>query len=330
MMKNKVQLRLGEKIIPEAPVVKLSSGDFCVPQHYLTYDHTLESVESLICSIDYDPRYAVFAAQEENCIYIQVGVIGPDNYKSHTEGTELKLLFGRKWRVEPELPTSEIIQSVFLAIKKSREHEVRELFKLAINDSITTPFNTHIDLPLIAEVYYKSHQNSAFKAKLKPKLEPEKQVTDILSCISYDNCDFSLIEVTQRVNGLWLVDIKIEESPQACLPEVINRNLYLQVEDLSLNTLCRAVMNELVRLSDLHVDKNFSYKGFHRFDPDIDITEISHLSQQTRKIDLADNFAEELSKSNYLTDQMRIPPIKPGPLKVKYKDLLERFKIASE
>ena len=69
-----------------------------------------------------------------------MGVVGHDNYQKQPATGGLKLFFGRKWRVEPELPTSEVIQSVFLAIKKSREHEIRELFKLTLSGSITTPF----------------------------------------------------------------------------------------------------------------------------------------------------------------------------------------------
>ncbi|WP_413701791.1 hypothetical protein ACLKMH_09745 [Psychromonas sp. KJ10-10] len=117
-MDKKILLRLGESVMPEAPTVQLKNGSFCIPQHYLTYEHTLESVEALICDIEYDERYVVFATQEKNEIYIQVGVVGHDNYVKKSSQKELKLLFGRKWRVEPELPTSEIIQSVFLAIKK--------------------------------------------------------------------------------------------------------------------------------------------------------------------------------------------------------------------
>ena len=62
-MQKEVQLRLGEKVMPKAPMIKLSNGEFCIPQHYLTYHHTLQSVEALICAIEYDPRYVVFAAQ---------------------------------------------------------------------------------------------------------------------------------------------------------------------------------------------------------------------------------------------------------------------------
>lgn len=328
-MDKAVPLRLGEKLMPKAPLVKLSNGEYCIPQHYLTYHHTLQSVEALICAIDYDPRYVVFAAQESGCIYIQVGVVGPDNYakKADSEAYEekLKLLFGRKWRVEPELPTSEIIQSIFLAIKKSREHEIRELFKLRVDKGVTTPFNTHIDLPLMAEFYDKQH----FCKHLDDDVCAEKQVRNVLNCITYDHCQLSLIEVEQRRNGLWLVDVKIHQNSQSSLPETVDQTVYLQIEDLSLNTLSRALMQELIRLSDLHVDRNFSYQGFHRFDPAIDIADIADLSQQSRKHELAAQFASEFSKSNYETDQMRIPPVMPGALAQKHKAIIERFQLTT-
>tara|TARA_R110001592_G_scaffold199588_1_gene448119 strand:- start:3067 stop:4050 length:984 start_codon:yes stop_codon:yes gene_type:complete len=324
-MVKEVPLRLGEKVMPKAPKVLLSNGDYCVPQHYLTYHHTLESVEALICDIEYDPRYVVFAAQELAGLYIQVGVVGHDNYhkKSAPSGSELKLLFGRKWRVEPELPTSEIIQSVFLAIKKSREHEVRELFKLTLNHSTTTPFNTHIDLPLMAEFYVKSQ----FTAEPEIELNTEQKINNVLEKITYDHSQLSLHDVQQRANGLWLVDINVIQTDRSTLPEMLNATLYLMVEELSLNALSRALMQELIRLSDLHVDQHFSYQGFHRFDPAINIADIADLSQQSRKHELAAHFASEFSKTNKQVDLMRIPIVKAGVLAQKHKQIIKQFQL---
>jgi hypothetical protein len=324
-METQVPLHLGEKVMPQAPMVQLSNGEYCVPQHYLTYQHTLQSVEALICDIDYDPRYVVFAAEQESGIYIQVGVVGHDNYSNHLQSRKLKLLFGRKWRVEPELPTSEIIQTVFLAIKKSREHEIRELFKLSVNNTVTTPFNTHIDLPLMARFYDSRKQSKRFNEQISPY----KQVDSVLSCIDYDGCQLKVITVEQRANHLWLVDIEVRGSDATSLPEIEYQNLYLQLPDLSLNTLCRAVMQEFIRLSDLHVDQHFCYKGFCRFDPNIDIAEIASLSQQSRKHELAAHFASEFIKSNYEIDQMRIPPVKAGVLAQKHKAIIEQFNLPS-
>jgi len=324
-MVKEVPLRLGEKVMPKAPKILLSNGDYCVPQHYLTYHHTLQSVEALICDIEYDPRYVVFAAQELSGIYIQVGVVGHDNYhkKSTQKESQLKLLFGRKWRVEPELPTSEIIQSVFLAIKKSREHEVRELFKLTLNNSTTTPFNTHIDLPLMAEFYDKDQCISEPIAATST----EQKINEVLNKINYDNSQLSLLDAQQRPNGLWLVDIKVQQTERSTLPEMDNATLYLMVDELSLNALSRTLMQEFIRLSDLHVDKHFSYQGFHRFDPDIDIADIADLSQQSRKHELAAHFASEFSKSNKEIDLMRIPTVKEGVLAQKHKQIIEQFQL---
>ncbi|MEH6453331.1 MAG: hypothetical protein V7782_09875 [Psychromonas sp.] len=322
-MDNEVLLRLGENLIPEAPKVQLSNGTFCIPQHYLSYEHTLESVEALICDIEYDPRYFVFAAQEDGGIYIQVGVLGHDNYQKHAALGDLKLLFGRKWRVEPELPTSEIIQSVFLALKKSREHEVRELFKLFLSDSITTPFNTHIDLPLMAEQY----QKQQYKNTTPVHIEAKQQVTNVLSEICYDNSRLALNIIERRNNGLWLLDIEVQHTKSSTLPETQNQTLYLQVENLSLNTISRALMQELVYLSDSHVDKHFSYRGFHRFDPTIDIADIADLSQQTRKHELAEQFSSQFIKNNQEVDQKRIPPVQPGMLAEKHQSIIRQFQL---
>jgi hypothetical protein len=125
-------------------------------QHYLSYQHSLQSVEQLLLDIDFDPRYPIFVSQADadlsaktgSGLYVQVGIVGVDNYKSSDNGQE-KLVYGRKWRVEPQLPSSEIIQTIFLALKKAREHEIRELFRLEHKDKMTTPLNNHHDFPLL-------------------------------------------------------------------------------------------------------------------------------------------------------------------------------------
>lgn len=323
-MSKEVPLRLGEKIMPKAPRVQLSNGSYCVPQHYLTYHHTLQSVEELICDIDYDEKYVVFASQDAGGIYIQVGVVGHDNYQTNSSHSELKLLFGRKWRVEPELPTSEVIQTVFLAIKKSREHEVRELFKLSTSHSTTTPFNSHVDLPLMAEF----SDYSQIKDKVVPEKSEKGSLAAILDCIEYDGCKVRLKHLEQRRNGLWLVDLELHRLTR-CIFAESETTVYLQIADLSLNTLCRALMDELIRLSDDHVDKHFSYREFHRFDPAIDIAHIADLSQQSRKQELADHFANVFTQTNYEIDQMRIPSISSGPLAQKNKAILDLFNITT-
>ncbi|MGS0535375.1 hypothetical protein [Pseudoalteromonas sp. SaAl2] len=90
--------------------------------------------------------------KKDNQLYLQVAVLSPDNYQTNTQTPDAKkLLFGRRWYVEENLPTSELIQTAFLALKIAREHEVRELFQFKHHHGTSTPFNNHHDLPLMAD-----------------------------------------------------------------------------------------------------------------------------------------------------------------------------------
>jgi hypothetical protein len=116
----------GEQPIDNAPFIEVNDNLSCVPQHYLTYSHDRETIEALLAQIDFDERYLLFVDEDGDVPYIQVGIVGYDNYKSEKAQLGKKIVFGRKWRVEPNLPTSEIIQTTFLALKKAAEHELRE------------------------------------------------------------------------------------------------------------------------------------------------------------------------------------------------------------
>ena len=171
-MKHMTQISLlpGESPIENAPSVKLDNGGLCIPQHYLRYHHTRQSVERIILDIDYSDRYPVFVCEDDSGLYLQVGIVGYDNYAPRASQSGLKVVYGRKWRVEPQLPTSEIIQTVFLALKKAREHEVRELFRFHHRSGSTTPFNTHHDLPLMS-------QNADLLAGICPLAPARKALT---------------------------------------------------------------------------------------------------------------------------------------------------------
>ena len=146
---NKVTLFKGEFAFENTPKTVLDDGRTCVPQHYLKYCHTLLSFEELLLQIEYSDRYPIFVCEDESGLYLQVGIIGEDNYINNTHNGSSKMVYGRKWRVEPKLPTSEIIQTVLLAIKTAREHEVREKLRLNINGKVTTPFNNHHDINIL-------------------------------------------------------------------------------------------------------------------------------------------------------------------------------------
>ena len=143
----------GETPLAYAPTVRMSNGKEAVPQQYLDVNRTLSNLSSVLTHISVPTDYQLFAGEEGSCLYLIVGVIGKENYPRSAEAGQMdKMVYGRRWLIEPTTPTSEIIQTALLAIKKVREHEVRELLTVRINQGsrVTTPFNCHLDLPLMA------------------------------------------------------------------------------------------------------------------------------------------------------------------------------------
>lgn len=328
LMTKAINLQPGETAIKHAPKVQLTNGELCIPQHYLLYQHSLESTEQLILDIEYSSRYPVFVSQDPGGIYLQVGVVGYDNYKQITN-RQMKIVYGRKWRVEPQLPTSEIIQTAFLAIKKAREHEVRELFRLNCQGAITTPFNNHHDLPLMA-------QQSDIFAGQKAEQEPggtstacaHALLTKCLQSVSYDDAKFELQHIEQHRTGLYLADIRLVPGKATQLPEIIEQSLLLQLNSLSVNELVFHLFEKLLSLSDRHVDELFSYRKFNRFSHQLNVFAIAGFSSRLRNnsaIKENASLAAHFQQANYQTDQTRIPVLTRGKLKDKIASTLERL-----
>ena len=320
-MEKIFNLHQGEIPLKHAPKIQLNNGALCIPQHYLLYQHSLASVEQIIMDIDYCFRYPVFACQDNTGLYIQVGVVGIDNYSQKNTDDEIKIVYGRKWRVEPQLPTSEIIQTVFLAIKKAREHEVRELFRLQNKQSITTPFNNHHDLPLMAK------HSALFYSKDNPLHRENKKYLLVkqLASVNYDGAQFKVQQLEQRSNGQWLLDIEIIPSRLTQLPEIQPMAVLLQLDSLCPNEMLFKLFESLLKLSDRHVDENFSYQTFARFSNTISLIAIAEFSSQLRNKDVMKKnalFAADLEQANYLTDKTRIPVLNQGKLAEKIKTSL--------
>jgi hypothetical protein len=311
-----------EESIDNAPVVKLSNGEQCIPQHYFRYKHTLSSVQEIVCDIHYCSRYPIFVCQENEELYIQVGIVGRDNYAVKSSLTQQKIVYGRKWRVEHELPTSEIIQTVFLAIKKAREHEVRELFRLTTNKKISTPFNNHHDLPLMA----KHSKLLSFEANVEESKNHQQFFQGALTAVNYDGAKLILVAIEQRKNGKWLIDINIVSDQLSTLPELVNTEITLQLSKLSINEMYTKLMDEFISLSDSHVDENFSYKMFKRFSKTISVVGLANLLSQTRGYsEQVIAFESTFKEHNHEIDKTRVPTLDESTLSLKIKSSLSKF-----
>lgn len=320
-------IALGEYCLISAPTVNLPSGQSCVPQHFYGYNHSLESVESILHHINFSSHYPVFCAEDEQGLFIQVGIIGRENYQRNNPARAKKIVYGRKWRVEPNLPTSEIIQTVFLALKKAREHEIRELVTLrSLDDNkVSTPFNSHHDLPLMAEC------RSLFKSSQEKSTLTITSVQTILDSLRFDQTKIQCVDLVHRRNGNLLVDImfNIGDKDQHEIiefSELHGIECTLILESDSANELLYALMDTLVQLSDRHVEKHFTFNGFNRFSREHDLRSIGEFSINTRSMNayaLNEEGKRLISEHNCSVDESRAPNIKLDQQKIR---LAESFK----
>jgi hypothetical protein len=372
-LKNEVvsQLQLGESPINHAPYVSLENGMQCIPQHYLQYQHNRESVELLVVDIEYWHNFIVLIDEDKSGIYLQIAVIGKDNYPSSNDAVRPdqlsvnshhplinsvthsainKVVYGRKWRVEKELPTSEIIQTAFLALKTAREHEVRELFRLQHKGALTTPFNNHHDLPVMAKLLTASGTNSPLNTDLAslPLDEQILSINQALAKVSYDSASFAVhntnskLAIESRYNGDWLIDIKLLANSDTQLAEITTNKqthaasksspsnvtvVTLIIPRLTINAIYFNLMQALIDLSNKHVAENFSYRGFNRFSTDNSILEIAQLSmglRQKRGVQQG-SFISEFTKKNNQIDAARVPELRPGKLAQKIVKKMSQF-----
>lgn len=318
-LNQSVELLKGELALPDAPATQLTDGKDCIPQHYLTFNHDLGSVEEVIFDVFYDERFPIFVSQDEAGIYLQVGIIGEDNY---TSSDKEKLVYGRKWRVEPNLPTSEIIQTAFLAIKTAREHEIRELVQFHDGKHVTTPFNSHHDLPLLTQCKNRLQSNTK-------ELIDIQCMTDALAKVHYAGVSFVPTNLVTLDDDTLVLSVGLLSAGKSKLPELNEKKaIQLVLESRDENHLLHTLMCKLIDLSDRHVSENFKFRSFARFSWDNQVSSIAEISAQTRQLhrhpDSA-QFAQRWRAENFEVDYSRAPALKESRLTQKIRQQLDNL-----
>ena len=303
----------GEQPLQNAPVVRLHNGAVCIPQHYLAYAHTRQTLEQIILDCDFDDDYLIMASEDKQGLYIQIGIIGYDTYKPRTSQSEKKIVYGRRWRVEQHFPTSELIQTIFLAIKKAREHEVRERFKLCINGRYSSPFSTHQDFPLIA-----SQASQLLDDEHYQDIDEFSQASiALLQTLRFDHCLINLVGLESRSSGQVLMDFTLTTTQKAELPENHDAAFTLILTTANINEMLFALMEKFIERSDRYVDEHFYYRRVNRFSRAMSVHKIAQLSLQTRQQlsgKQAAKFYTRLKQYNACIDATRAPQIKTRKL----------------
>jgi len=314
--------------MPFAPNVELSNGKLYIPQHYLQYQQTTETISELLASIEFESNILLFAGEDSRSMYIQVGMVGRENYdRAHTIRAQ-KLVYGRKWRIDNDTPTSEVIQTAFLAIQKAREHEVRELLTICdpLSGKTSAPFSSHIDLPLMT-----SNPELVCAAMDDTHRNQPTNLNSFVRGIKFGQREVRVMDTMFRKNGTTIIDLRLGSAPiarqaEGDLSEYENLDFSIKLNKRSKVEFLYELIAELINISNRHVEEKFTYKGFARFSRNIDPVRIAQLSISTRPYarDASNiKFNKVFKATNYSVDASRAPSIGLGKLAEKNHKIID-------
>ena len=305
---NKAKNNYGETALPNAPEAALANGQRAVPQQFLQVQRSRESLEHIVADIAFNEQYPLFVGQDNATLYLQAGVIGKENYPrtAHQRVTP-KIVYGRKWLIEVNTPTSEVVQTALLALKKIREHEIREKFFFRTrNNNTTTPFNSHMDLPLMAD------NAELFTTAENQKQNPltEDSLRELLSRVTISTLSVQLKSQLSLSGNRHLLELSVIGNAQTehAFAELLNQDLNIIVDNLSKAQVLHQLLNELIAISDRWVEEHFLFNGFARFSRTQCPERIGEFSLATRQVAHPNShFSQCYKKMTYQVDFDRKP-----------------------
>lgn len=329
------QTRPAREAMPGAPRVQLPDGSQVVPQHYLQYAQTPASISALLEQIHFDQHCLLFCGQDVSSMYIQVGLIGRENYERGNVIRPHKLVYGRKWRIDADTPDAEIVQTALLAIKKAREHEVRELLCLrpAGFATYSAALSNHQDLAVL-QAQGESLKARSFSGETEAAETEEvtqSAIRNLLQHLQFGQRPILLKAVEQRSNGDLLVDLQLGQAPLARMHEgdlSEYDELALSIIVSRVEDLVYAVMDALIHHSDRYVEEHFHFDGFARFSRALDPFKIATLSLQTRPYarDMKNARFEQVFRGrNYEVDASRAARLGDGRLAEINRQKIQAF-----
>ena len=309
-----------EMPISGAPSIPINPSQQCIPQHYLQYQHTHKSVSDIVNDIEFDIRYPIFVSIDESSLVLQVGILGRDNYKANDDANPLHIVYGRKWRVEKNLPSAEIIQTVYLALQKAKEHEIREVFTLLDTHSQkhSTPFSGHHDTPLLASTIAASTISPTEPSPSGKPWQPQV-LQQALDAVKFDGqklllTQYIVLDTTRVVVDIELCQVDSNTDHYSAVvgnffPEFVGAKISLILTDDNANTLYHQLMQQFISLSHEHVAEHFTYRGFKRFSRSVDVAQIgaTSIAIRAREWRQEASFMANMKAFNQQVDATRVP-----------------------
>jgi len=304
----------GGSLMPMAKSINVEAvGDF-YPQHYYTYNQTLESLSSILLQISSLNNILLFAGEDNGNLYLQVGNIGYENYPHDDQLHPPKLVYGRKWRIDRDTPAPEIVQTALLAIQKVREHEVRELlvWRDPATSAASTPFSCHQDVQLITGYLRQRSSNQTTEFDLT-------NVEALIPQLTFGSRQLSVVTRIPLSDNRYLLEVHLSKpTAKHCgFIEFDDVRVSLVLEGWSVALFLHELMDALIRISDIHTENTFMFGGVQRFNRHIDpriIGKLSVLSRPYKKHMADQEFLKSFNRMNYQVDKKRAPQLGSGQL----------------
>ena len=309
----------GETALKFAPKIRLANGESAVPQQFLNVCRNQSNLSNILANISTPSNFQLFAGQEGSCLFLVVGVIGKENYPSNTRAREqTKIVYGRRWIIEESTPTSEVVQTAMLAIKKAREHEVRELVTLSINHgkNRATPFNCHLDLPLMVG------NQALMQASEVPAID------DLIEGVRVDGNRLKLVR-SVTLGSKRIVEVALAANEAQCYFSELEKAVITVIcEDADGHDFLHQLMATLIKQSDRYVEESVAFKGFHRFSHNVDVLKLAEFSYQTRNVSVTDTrFNNEFKDMSYRVDAAKAPVFNVGELGRQQRQKLAEYDV---
>jgi len=315
----------GERALPFAPKVLVFDEFMAVPQQFLAVSRSLTQLVEILARIEVLDGYILFAGEVDNALTLQVGIIGYENYPAVSDcnqSLKTKIVYGRRWLIEDSTPTSEVIQTAFLAVQKAREHELREKLSIEFDHEghRATPFNSHQDTPLMAR---------ASSLVTNPNLDTIEQA---VSRVTFDGRTINLVSVKPISESTMIVCLRLQlEKKSACpfaFTELNDRDINLICYQDNVNALLHEIVEHLIILSNRFVAENFRFEGFNRFSHELNPIAIAEFSFDTRRpLSVCRNFAPYFTRMSYHIDSNKAPAYNSGQLGQQQLQQIERYDV---
>lgn len=300
----------GTSAMAGAPVAPLADGSQVVPGQYRQFRLTEQEAQQIVARIELPPGLIAFVGQDppDGGPYVQIGVLGPDNYGRRDLNPD-KLVYGRRWRIEPALPDYELMQTVFAAARDALDHETREMFSIEGR----TPFSGHLDATALAAML----KTGTVSAPQDSELKSLEQVQTLLDRTRFAGQKLRVLETEHRARTgtLAVVFELVPQKSSRPLPGFDGKVFEARAEGAQASDVLHAVNEEFRRAALRHLEEHFRLDGIPRFSREIHPELLGEISFRTRSPEVLQGGAlsAEGKAFNAAVESDRAPTVAPGP-----------------